>query len=185
MSFQAYLDNIKAKTGKTPEDFKKLAEANGILKPGVKAGEVIAWLKKDFNLGHGHGMAIFAFLTGMQEGYKNPEDGIDKLFSGSKAHWRPTFEAILGRLNENGKTVQASPTKTYISFLKNGKKFAIVAPTGERMDIGIKLKGVAPTERFESSANWNDMVTHRVRISNAADIDTEVLDWLDMAYVQG
>ena len=26
MSFQSYLDNIKAKTGKGPEDFKKLAE---------------------------------------------------------------------------------------------------------------------------------------------------------------
>jgi hypothetical protein len=26
MSFQAYIDNIKDKTGKTPADFKKLAE---------------------------------------------------------------------------------------------------------------------------------------------------------------
>ena len=26
MSFQAYIDNIKAKTGKTPADFKKMAE---------------------------------------------------------------------------------------------------------------------------------------------------------------
>lgn len=26
MSFQAYIDNIKAKTGNTPADFKKLAE---------------------------------------------------------------------------------------------------------------------------------------------------------------
>jgi len=26
MSFQAYMDNIKTKTGKTPEDFKKFAE---------------------------------------------------------------------------------------------------------------------------------------------------------------
>ena len=26
MSFQAYIDNIKAKTGKSPDDFKKLAK---------------------------------------------------------------------------------------------------------------------------------------------------------------
>ena len=26
MSFQAYIDNIKTKTGKTPADFKKMAE---------------------------------------------------------------------------------------------------------------------------------------------------------------
>ena len=30
MSFQAYLDNIQTKTGKSPSDFKKLAEKKGI-----------------------------------------------------------------------------------------------------------------------------------------------------------
>jgi hypothetical protein len=62
MSFQAYIDNIKQKTGKTPEDFKQLAEEKGLLKPGVKAGEIVAWLKEDFGLGHGHAMAIYATL---------------------------------------------------------------------------------------------------------------------------
>jgi Domain of unknown function (DUF4287) len=33
MSFQAYIDNITAKTGKTPEDFKALAEKASLLKP--------------------------------------------------------------------------------------------------------------------------------------------------------
>ena len=50
MSFQAYIDNIKTKTGKTPEDFRKIAEKKGLLKPGVKAGEIVAWLKQDFVL---------------------------------------------------------------------------------------------------------------------------------------
>jgi hypothetical protein len=48
MSFQSYLDNIKE---------------------GVKAGEIVKWLKKDFNLGHGHAMAIYALLKGAK-----PED---------------------------------------------------------------------------------------------------------------
>ncbi len=62
MSFQAYLDNIKTKTGKTSDDFKKIAAKNGLLKTGTKAGEIVAWLKKDFDLGHGHAMAIYAVL---------------------------------------------------------------------------------------------------------------------------
>ena len=62
MSFQGYLDTIKAKTGKTPEDFRQLAEARGLLDGGkvangVKAGDVVAWLKQDFDLGRGHAMA--------------------------------------------------------------------------------------------------------------------------------
>ena len=72
MSFQAYLDNIQAKTGKTPADFKKLATQKGFLekgklKPTVKAGEIVGWLKKDFGLGHGHAMAIYALLKGMKK----------------------------------------------------------------------------------------------------------------------
>jgi uncharacterized protein DUF4287 len=62
MTFQAYIDNIKAKTGKTPQDFRKIAEAKGLLKPEVKAGQIVAWLKADFGLGQGHAMAIYATL---------------------------------------------------------------------------------------------------------------------------
>jgi hypothetical protein len=69
MSFQAYLDNIKAKTGKSADDFRKLAALKGFtergtLKKGVKAGDVVKWLKTDFELGHGHAMAIYALLKG-------------------------------------------------------------------------------------------------------------------------
>jgi len=72
MSFQAYLDNIQTKTGKSPADFKKLATQKGFLekgklKPTVKAGEIVAWLKKDFELGHGHAMAIYALFKGMKK----------------------------------------------------------------------------------------------------------------------
>jgi hypothetical protein len=62
MSFQAYIDNIKAKTGKTPEDFKALAEKKGLLREGVKTGQIVDWLKEDFGLGRGHAMAIVLTL---------------------------------------------------------------------------------------------------------------------------
>ncbi len=69
MSFQAYIDNIKKKTGKTPEDFKKFAENKGFLKKGelvktVKATQITNWLKEEFDLGHGHAMAIYATFKG-------------------------------------------------------------------------------------------------------------------------
>jgi hypothetical protein len=72
MSFQAYIDNIKTKTGKTPEDFKKLAEKKGFLQNGqlvktVKATEITNWLKEEFELGHGHAMAIYASFKGKKE----------------------------------------------------------------------------------------------------------------------
>ena len=33
----------------------------------VKAGEIVAWLKEDFDLGHGHAMAIYATFKGKKE----------------------------------------------------------------------------------------------------------------------
>lgn len=70
MSFQAYLDNIQKKTGKSPGDFKRLAEEKGFLENGeltVKATQITNWLKEEFELGHGHAMAIYAFLKGKTE----------------------------------------------------------------------------------------------------------------------
>ncbi len=57
MSFQAYLDNIETKTGKTPNEFISLASKKGFITE-TKAGEIVAWLKEDFGLGHGHAMAL-------------------------------------------------------------------------------------------------------------------------------
>jgi hypothetical protein len=72
MSFQGYLNTIKMKTGKGPADFQKLAVQkgfiqNGQIKPGTKAGDIVKWLKADFDLGHGHSMAIYALLKGVKK----------------------------------------------------------------------------------------------------------------------
>jgi hypothetical protein len=41
------------------------------------------------------------------------------------------------------------------------------------MDVGIKLKGEEPTERLTRAGSWNSMVTHRVRIADAAQLDAD------------
>jgi hypothetical protein len=60
VSFQAYIDNIKTKTGNTPEQLKALAAKAGVYSRDMKAAALVAWLKKEFDLGHGHSMAIWA-----------------------------------------------------------------------------------------------------------------------------
>lgn len=74
MSFQGYLKTIKEKTGKTAEDFRKLAADKGFTSEGklvAKAGDITKWLKDDFDLGHGHAMAIFAILKGSKDENSN------------------------------------------------------------------------------------------------------------------
>jgi hypothetical protein len=72
MSFQAYLDTIQQKTGKSPAELRSYAaEKNwlegGKLRHDVKAGTVIADLKQEFGLGHGHAMAVVALLQGKKK----------------------------------------------------------------------------------------------------------------------
>ena len=69
MSFQAYIDNIRTKTGKTPEQLKTHAIKAGIFSKDMKAGDLVAWLKQEYDLGHGHSMAIWAVFK--DEGWVN------------------------------------------------------------------------------------------------------------------
>jgi hypothetical protein len=61
MSYQAYLDAIEAKTGKTPQQLLDEARDRGY-GPETKAGEVLQWLKDEYDIGRGHGMALYGVL---------------------------------------------------------------------------------------------------------------------------
>ena len=182
MTFQAYLDTIKAKTGKDPEDFQALAEERGLLQPGVKTGQIVAWLKEDFGLGQGHAMAIVQTFKSATQPKVPTDERVARFFTGDKARWREPYDELLAKIRDFGPGVAVAPTDTYISILRKGKKFAIVAVTAARLDIGIKRKGTEPTDRFEAAGSWNSMVTHRVRITEPSQLDADVLAWLKHAY---
>ena len=75
MSFQSYLDNIETKTGKTPNEFIALAKAKGF-NADTKAGGIALWLKQEFDLGHGHAMAMVKVIkTGPQISDKHVNSG--------------------------------------------------------------------------------------------------------------
>ena len=143
----------------------------------------MTWLKSDFELGHGHANAIAHEIVNADAPKATQDEAIAKLFAGKKEIWRKPYDALAVKLSKFGTDVTVGTTSTYISLLRNGKKFGIVMPSAaERMDIGIKFKGVAPTARLEPAGTWHNMVTHRVRITDPKQIDKELLAWLKKAY---
>ena len=62
MSFQAYLDNIETKTGLTPRQFVELATQKGF-GADTKATPILEWLKADYDLSRGYGMALVHVIT--------------------------------------------------------------------------------------------------------------------------
>jgi hypothetical protein len=179
MSFQAYLDAVKAKTGKTPADFAKLAGPKGL----TKHGELVAWLKSEFALGHGHATAIAGVVLKSGKPPRSATQKMDELFAGAKGSWRAPCDALITKIATFGPEVEANANSTYVNLLHGKKKFGILQPaTAARLDIGIKLKGEAASRRFEPAGDWNAMVTHRVRIAGAGEIDAELIGWLKRAY---
>ncbi len=57
MSFQAYLDTIEDRTGRTPRQLVAEAHERGLDAPGTKAADVVVWLEDEYGLGRGHAMA--------------------------------------------------------------------------------------------------------------------------------
>jgi hypothetical protein len=57
MSWQAYLDAVEKKTGKTPQQIVDEAHAAGY-DDSRKVSEVVAWLKGEYGIGHGHATAM-------------------------------------------------------------------------------------------------------------------------------
>ncbi len=65
MSFRAYMENIQAKTGKTPKDFWKMANERGFVKEGrivAKHADMLKWLKSEVGPGHVHANFIILYL---------------------------------------------------------------------------------------------------------------------------
>lgn len=176
MSFQAYLDTVKAKTGKTPDDFAELATQKGL----TKHGEIVSWLKSDFDLGHGHANAVSAALLKSESRKASPEEKVAKLFNGNKNKWRSLYDQLVEHIIGFGTDVSVSANETYVNVLAGKKKFAILQPaSAERFDVGLKLGDVTPTERLEPA---NTMVSHRVRLDDPSATDEALLGCLRQAY---
>jgi hypothetical protein len=60
VTFQAYLDAVRAKSGKTPEQLKAQAEKSGVYQSDMKATALIEWLQSEYGLGRGHSMSVWA-----------------------------------------------------------------------------------------------------------------------------
>jgi hypothetical protein len=56
MSYQAYLDAIEVKTGKTPQQLLDEAASRGY-GPQTKAAMVVDWLQEEYGVGRGHALA--------------------------------------------------------------------------------------------------------------------------------
>jgi hypothetical protein len=169
--------NLEVKTGKTLAQWVSLGR-----KAGSKHGEIVKALKDEHGLTHGYANLV-ALRTVQQSLAPAARDLLAAQYAGDKAALRPIYDKLAEAVAKFG-GVELAPKRAYVS-LRRSKQFACIQPsTAARVDVGINLKGAPPAGRLELSGNFNAMFTHRVRLSDATEVDQELITWLRQAYDQ-
>ncbi|MEM7350025.1 MAG: DUF4287 domain-containing protein [Acidobacteriota bacterium] len=174
---ETMIRNLEAKTGKALPAWLEITRASGL----EKHGAIVKMLKQEHGVTHGFANLI-AHKT-RESGPATPgDDLVATQYAGAKAGLQPIYDALMSAVGAFGKDVEIAPKKAYVSLRRN-KQFGLVQPsTRTRVDVGLNLKGVEPTERLELSGSFNAMCSHRVRLSEVQQVDDELVAWLRQAY---
>ena len=100
---------------------------------------------------------------------------------------RPNLVPLYDRLVEIALglgAVELQARKTYVAVIGPKRTFAsIQATTRSRIDVGLRLDGVAPQGRLEVAKSiGQSSMTHRIGLASPAEVDDEVVGWLRRAY---
>ena len=170
--------NFKEKTGKPLDQWIAIARKSG----ATKHGEIMKLLKGDH--GMTHGFANLVALKTLKSDAASIGDAADLVaaqYAGDKAALKPIYDALIAVANSCG-AIEVAPKKAYVSLRRN-KQFAIIQPsTKTRVDLGLNLKDEPAKGRLEKSGSFNAMVSHRVRIEKASEVDQEVKAWMKKAW---
>lgn len=161
-----------------------MIDASGL----TKHNQVVAMLKGDHGLAHGAAHRLSLLARDRTASAQNPAaegpgpDAVAGLYTGRKSSLLPLHDQLMAVIRALG-DFDVVPKKGYLS-LRRRKQFAMIQPTAAgRIDLGLILPGGLPSAgRLEAAGNWNALFTHRVRITDATDLDGQLRDWLSAAY---
>jgi predicted transport protein len=169
---------IEERTGIKLDHWVKMVRDSGL----TKHSQIRDFFKNEHGLSYGYANTLAHRVRDVIEGVKADDELVEEQYSGGKADLRPIYERVIEAVGRFGDDVEIAPKKTYVS-LRRKKQFAIVQPsTKTRMDIGLIVRDKGPSERFESAGSWNAMCTHRVRVGEKDEIDSQLVEWLKEAY---
>jgi predicted transport protein len=179
-AYATQIANIEKSTG------KKLSEWTAILnKSGFsKHGELVNFLKTKHGFTHGNAnMLVHTAKQSHAQAEENDTDWKAEQYKG-KEELKNWYDTIMKEINKFGNDVEVSPKKAYVS-LRRKKQFAILQPsTKTRLDIGLNIKGTAPSGIAEAAGSWNAMCTHRIKVEDKKMLNEVLINWIKLGYEQ-
>jgi predicted transport protein len=179
-AYATQIANIEKSTGKKLEHWIAIVNNSSF----AKHGELVSFLKEKHGFTHGNANTIVHFAKQSHAGApENDTDWIAEQYKG-KENLKQWYDKIIEEINKFGNDVELTPKKTYVS-LRRKKQFAIIQPsTKDRLDVGINIKGVAPSGKAEDGKKWNAMCTHRIKVEEENAINKDLFRWIKQAYEQ-
>lgn len=173
-TLQTMIDNMPEKTGKGLDEWLEILTKENFEKHSI----AVKFLKTEHGITHGFANTI---VTLSKNENTTPEDLVSAQYQG-KESLKSIYELLISSVEKFGEDIVIAPKKGSVSLIRK-KQFALIKPaTKTRIDLGLKLKGVAVTERLEDSGPFGTMCTHRIQLKAISDVDDEVIDWLLKAY---
>ena len=173
-ALQTMINNMPEKTGKLLEEWKKILKTKAF----TKHGEAVKFLKQEHNVTHGFANTIVSLS---KENNDSAEDLVANQYKG-KEQLLPMYKKLIQVVSGFGNDVKIVPKKTSASVIRK-KQFTLIKPaTKTRIDLGLKLKDKPTTDRLGNSGPLGTMCTHRVQLTEVAQIDDELITWLKEAY---
>jgi predicted transport protein len=179
-AYATQIANIEKNTGKKLKEWITIVNHSGF----AKHGELVNFLKEKHGFTHGNANTLVHFAKQSHAGAaENDTDWIAEQYKG-KENLKPWYDKIMAAINKFGKDIEIAPKKTYVS-LRRKKQFAVIQPsTKDRLDVGLNIKGVAPSGKVEDGAKWNAMCTHRIKVQDEKTINKDLFNWVKQAYDQ-
>ncbi|OZV67985.1 DUF4287 domain-containing protein [Winogradskyella aurantia] len=173
-ALKTMIENMPEKTGKSLEEWKKILDTKSF----TKHSESVNYLKSEHNVTHGFANTIVVLS---KEDDKTSDDLVESQYKGKEA-LIPIYKELIKYIQSLGSDVTITPKKGSVSIIRN-RQFVLIKPaTKTRIDLGLKLKDKPITNRLENSGPFGTMCTHRVRLTDASEIDDELKSWMREAY---
>jgi hypothetical protein len=173
------VETIEPRTGRSWHDWVAVARAAGI----DKHKALTVHLKTEHGLNHNEAQWLAWEITdpGRRESYSKPKDLVSELYSGKKAGLRPLYDALYATGMGVGEDIRPNVCKTYTS-LATKRQFAMINPrTQKAVDVDLSLPDSVTSDRLVAQKNSNPNFSQKVRVSDPAEVDEELVRLLTLA----
>jgi len=177
-AYATQIANIEKNTGKKLDEWIAIVNKSGL----EKHGDLVSLLKEKHGFTHGNANMVVHYAKQSHAGAaENTDDLITEQYKG-KESLKPWYDKIMAEVRKFGSDIEVSPKKAYVS-LRRKKQFAIIQPsTKDRLDIGLNIKGVAPSGNVIAAGSWNAMCTHRIKAEDEKAINKDLIEWIRKSY---